>query len=97
MTACMAIAGNKWLGMSFLRATGLAKPLNLSTNIASAVVYMFAGKVIWLIAIPMAIASICGAYLGSHSAIKRGDSFIKKLMLAMLLVMLIVNLLKLLW
>ncbi len=93
----MAITANKWLGMSFLRATGLAKPLNLSTNIASAVVYIFAGKVIWLIAIPMAVASVCGAYLGSHSAIKRGDSFIKKLMLIMLLVMLIVNLLKLLW
>lgn len=92
----MAIAGNKGLNMSFLQATGLAKPLNLSTNLGSAIVYISAGKVLWLVAIPMAIASILGAYLGSHSAIKHGDSFIKKVMLIMLISMLLVNVIKLL-
>ncbi len=91
----MAIAGNKGLHMNFLRATGLAKPLNLSTNIGSAIVYAFKGQVLWGIAIPMAAASILGAYLGSHSAIKYGDDFIKKVMLIMLVVMLIANIVKL--
>ncbi|PIE45053.1 MAG: hypothetical protein CSA45_04630 [Gammaproteobacteria bacterium] len=94
--AYMAIAANKGLNMSFLRATGLAKPLNLSTNVGSAIVYIFAGKALWIIAIPMAIASIIGAYLGSHSAITRGDDFIKKVMLIMLCVMLFANIAKLL-
>lgn len=93
----MAITGNKGLGMSFLRATGLAKPLNLSTNLGSAVIFILAGKVLWALAIPMAVASIIGAYLGSHSAIKRGDGFIKTVMLVMLAAMLIVNIVKLLW
>lgn len=91
----MAIVANKGLGMRFLRATGLAKPLNLATNFASAIVYIFAGKVIWGIALPMAVASVIGAYIGSHSAIRYGDGFIKKVMLIMLLVMLIGNLIKL--
>ncbi len=93
----MAIAGNKGLNLSFLHATGLAKPLNLATNVGSAVVYMFAGKVLWFIAIPMAIASVLGAYLGSHSAIKHGDTFIKKVMLIMLIAMLLVNIIKFFW
>ncbi|PIE43886.1 MAG: hypothetical protein CSA50_02710 [Gammaproteobacteria bacterium] len=91
----MAIAGNKGLHMRLLRATGLAKPLNLATNIGSAVVYILAGKVLWLLAIPMAMANIAGAYLGSHSAIRYGDGFIKKVMLVVLSLMLIVNLIKL--
>lgn len=93
----LAITANKGLNMSFLRATGLAKPLNLATNLGSVIVYIYAGKVIWMLAIPMAIASILGAYLGSHSAIRYGDAFIKKVMLSMLIVMLIVNMVKLLW
>ncbi|MGY0399088.1 MAG: sulfite exporter TauE/SafE family protein [Ostreibacterium sp.] len=92
----MAITGNKGLGMSFLRATGLAKPLNLSTNVGSAIIYILAGKVIWTLAIPMALASILGAYLGSHSAIRYGDGFIKKVIVIMLSVMLLVNIIQLL-
>ncbi len=91
----MAIAANKYLNMRFLRATGLAKPLNLATNIGAAVMFIVAGQVLWVIALPMAAASVLGAYWGSHSAIARGDDFIKKIMLIMLLVMLLVNIGKL--
>lgn len=93
----LAIAANKGLNMRFLRATGLAKPLNLSTNLGSAVAYVLAGKVLWFIAVPMAAASALGAYLGSRSAVQRGDSFIQRVMLIMLAAMLIINLLKLLF
>lgn len=92
----LAITANKGLGMSFLRATGLAKPLNLATNAGSVIVYFWAGQILWFIAIPMAIASILGAYIGSRSAIARGDGFIKKVMLMMLAVMLFINIIKLL-
>lgn len=92
----MAIVANKGLNMRFLRATGLAKPLNLATNVGSAVAYILAGKVLWLIALPMAAASALGAYLGSRSAISRGDTFIKRVMLVMLAVMLLTNIVKLL-
>ncbi len=91
----MAIVGNKGLNMGFLRSTGLAKPLNLATNIGSAIVYITAGKVLWTIAVPMATASVIGAYWGSHSAIRYGDNFIKIVMLIMLAVMLVINLIKL--
>ncbi|MPV85410.1 sulfite exporter TauE/SafE family protein [Ostreibacterium oceani] len=93
--AYMAIAGNRGLGLRFLTGTGLAKPLNLCTNLGSVVVFVIAGKIVWAIAIPMAIASMFGAYIGSHSAIKYGDGFIKKVIVGMLLLMLAVNLIKL--
>lgn len=92
----MAIAANRILNVSFLRATAIAKPLNLATNVGSAVVYIAAGKVLWLVAVPMAVANMAGAYLGSHYAIKHGDGFIKKVMLLMLAAMLVVNLIKIL-
>lgn len=91
----MAIAANRVLNVSFLRATAIAKPLNLATNVGSAIVYVMAGKVLWAVAIPMAFANVAGAYLGSHYAIKYGDGFIKKIMLVMLASMLVVNLIKL--
>lgn len=92
----MAIAANRILNVSFLRATAIAKPLNLSTNVGSTIVYLLAGKVVWVAALPMALANMTGAYLGSHYAIKYGDGFIKKIMLLMLAAMLVVNLIKLL-
>ncbi len=74
-----------------LRATGFTKPLNLATNVGSAVVFISAGKVLWLLALPMIVANVSGAYFGSHSAIKHGDGFIQKVMLVMLTAMLITN------
>ncbi len=87
----MALMANKALGMRFLRATGFTKPLNLATNVGSAVVFISAGKVLWLLALPMIVANVSGAYFGSHSAIKHGDGFIQKVMLVMLTAMLITN------
>lgn len=92
----LAIAANRGLHMSFLRATAFAKPLNLATNIGSAIIYILAGKVLWIVAVPMALASMLGAYLGSHSAMKYGDAFIKRIMVIMLIIMLLVNIAKLL-
>lgn len=92
----MAIAGNRFLNLRFLNATGMAKPLNLATNIGSLIVFILSGKVIWALAIHMAIASMLGGYLGGHFAVKYGDGFIKKVIVIMLVVMLIFNLIKLL-
>jgi len=92
----MTIAVKKILKFNLLKSTATIKPLNLLSNIGAAVAFIFAGKVIWAIAIPMVIASSIGGWLGSHSAIKGGDIFIRRLLVVVLIIMLIANLLKML-
>lgn len=90
----MAIAARKVLKFDFLLATATIKPLNLLTNIGAGIAFLLAGKVIWVIAIPMLLASSAGGWLGSRSAIKGGDKFIRRLLVFVLVLMLIANLIK---
>ena len=92
----MAIAVRKVLKFDLLSATATIKPLNLLTNIGAAVAFFFAGKVIWSIAVPMLLASSAGGWVGSHSAIKGGDKFIRWLLIIVLVVMLLANAYKML-
>ena len=93
----MTIAVRKILKFNLLKATATIKPLNLLSNIGAAVAFILAGKVIWAIAIPMVVASSLGGWLGSHSAIKGGDVFIRRLLIAVLVIMLAANLYKMLF
>jgi hypothetical protein len=87
----MAIAVRNFLKFDFLTATATIKPLNLLTNIGAAVAFLLAGKVIWSIAIPMLLASSAGGWLGSHSAVKGGDKFIRRILVYVLILMLLAN------
>ncbi len=90
----MAIAVKKILKFDFLKATATIKPLNLLTNIGAAIAFLVAGKVIWTIAIPMIVASSLGGWLGSHSAIRGGEGFIRRLLVTVLIIMLVANIFK---
>lgn len=92
----MAISIRKLLKFNYLLATATIKPLNLLTNIGAGIAFLLAGKVIWSIAIPMILASMTGGWLGGHSAIKGGDKFIRRLLIAVLVVMLLANIYKML-
>ena len=93
--AYMTIAMRRFLSLGYLKATATTKPLNLVTNIGAAIAFLLAGKVIWVLAIPMLIANASGAWVGSHSAIKNGDVFIHRMLLLVLVVMLVANVIKL--
>ena len=56
----MTIAMKKFLHIDYIIATASTKPLNLATNVGSAIAFVMAGKVLWMIAIPMAIANMLG-------------------------------------
>ena len=90
----MAIAIRKILKFDFLLATATIKPLNLLTNIGAGFAFLIAGKVIWSIALPMIFSSMAGGWLGGHSAIKGGETFIRKLLVIVLVVMLVANVYK---
>ncbi|HFC93385.1 MAG TPA: hypothetical protein ENJ51_11305 [Leucothrix mucor] len=93
----MAIVMNKVLNYDFLTATASVKPLNLLTNLGAAIAFIFAGKVIWMIALPLAVCSALGGWLGGHSAIIGGEVFIRKLLVTVLIFMLLANLFKMLY
>jgi len=90
----MTIAMKKFLHIDYIIATASTKPLNLITNLGSAIAFLMAGKILWTIAIPMAVANAIGAYIGSHYAIKGGEEFIKKVLIFVLIFMLVANVLK---
>lgn len=64
-------------GCSMPKATAYTKPLVLITNFTSMVVFIYAGQVLWQLAIPMACAQVLGAKLGSNLVISRGTQLIK--------------------
>lgn len=90
----MTIAMKKFLHIDYIVATASTKPLNLATNVGSAIAFVMAGKVLWMIAIPMAIANMLGSYVGTHFAIKGGEVFIKKVLIFVLIFMLLANIIK---
>ncbi|OHT44184.1 MULTISPECIES: sulfite exporter TauE/SafE family protein [Flavobacterium] len=65
------------LGFDFLHASANAKMVNLATNFGSICLFMIKGKIIWTIAIPMAISNGLGGWLGAKLAINKGNGFIR--------------------
>ena len=69
------------LKMDFLTANTHAKLVNLATNFGSICLFLIKGKVIWSIALPMAVANGLGGYVGSKFAIKKGNTIVRKFLL----------------
>ena len=65
------------LGFDFLQANIYAKLVNLATNFGSITLFFFKGKILWSIAIPMAICNVSGSWLGARLAISKGNGFIR--------------------
>lgn len=77
------------LGFDFLHASANAKMVNLATNFGSICLFILKGKIIWAIAIPMAICNALGGFIGAKFAIKKGNTFIRKFFLFVVLLTLI--------
>lgn len=77
------LAGRALRGQKFLEATAIAKTLNFSTNIASLIVFLFAGQVIWLVGITMMLGQLIGAWLGSHCLFKIPVNYLRYLVVIM--------------
>ena len=78
------IAFNVLLRQDLKVASGNAKILNLSSNLASLVTFALAGQVLYVLALPAAVFSIAGNYLGSGFAIRKGAKFIRPMLLVVL-------------
>jgi uncharacterized protein len=67
----------RFLGFDFLKAGAHAKFVNLATNLGSIVFFAWSSKIIYTIAIPMAICNGIGGLLGARLAILKGNGFIR--------------------
>jgi uncharacterized protein len=65
------------MGFDFLHASANAKMVNLATNFGSIMLFLLKGKILWAIAIPMAVCNAIGGALGARLAINKGNKFIR--------------------
>ena len=67
-------------GLGLTRATALTTLFNVTSNIASVIVFALGGQVLWLLGLCMAVGAMIGSWLGSHTAAKFGAKLIRPLL-----------------
>jgi len=72
------------VNLPILKATGMAKVANLSSNVSAAVLHVLAGNVYYWLALPAIGCGLLGNWVGTHLAIKKGQQFIRVMMLVSL-------------
>lgn len=72
-------------GDAMTRASGNAKIVNLASNLASFAIFTIKGTILWKLALPMAVCNAAGASLGARTAMKRGDAFVRTVVLAVVI------------
>jgi uncharacterized protein len=77
------------LGFDFLQASANAKLVNLATNVGSISLFVLKGKIVWAIALPMAVCNATGAFIGARLAISRGNGFIRVFFLVIVAITLV--------
>jgi len=65
------------LGYNFLEASAKARLANWATNVASLVVFVPQGVVLWKVGLIMGVANLVGGYLGARTAVSRGARFVR--------------------
>ena len=77
------------LGYDFMNASAHAKIVNLSTNLGSLILFIGKGVILWPVAIPMSFCNAAGGIIGSRMALKKGNQFIRKIFLVVIVVTLL--------
>lgn len=80
----MLMAFTLVLGMDLLTASGCAKVVNLASDVASAVVWIAAGKVLWLLVAPAVVCNVLGNLAGARYAIRGGSRKVRGMIFAVL-------------
>lgn len=91
--SCFCLSG--FFGYDFLRASAVAKVLNVACNAAALSWFGFSGHVLWMLGGLMAVCGIGGSLLGTHLAIKHGTGFVRKMFLFVVICLICKN--KLRW
>ncbi len=71
----------RFFALDFLRASAVAKVVNVATNAAALAYFAPNGHVLWGLAFLMAGFNVAGASVGSRLAISRGSGFVRRVFL----------------
>lgn len=72
--------------MELHRANGITKVINLSSNVASLIVYLMSGQVLLLLGLCAGLFSVLGNYLGSRCFTQKGAAIARPIILLVLCV-----------
>lgn len=76
------------LGMEAVMASGTAKIVNLTSNVAALVTLLSSGQVLFALGLPAAVCGILGNLLGAQMTIRKGTGFIRGMLMAVLALLL---------
>ncbi len=76
----LTIAFSVVLGFGLLKSSGCARTANLASNIASLIVYLINGSVLFSVGVPAILCSMLGNLLGARYAIRGGSKRIRLVM-----------------
>jgi uncharacterized membrane protein YfcA len=88
------IIGFTLIGLNLLQANGNAKIVNLVSNIVSAFIFLFKGRVVIWLVIPCIITSVIAGHLGSSLVIKNGDKIVKPAVVMVIILLIIKSVFK---
>lgn len=66
------------LRMGLIEASATSKVFNLASNVGALIGFLWNGKVLFTLALPMAMANMAGNWVGSRMAIRVGPSLVRK-------------------
>ncbi len=77
------------LGFDFIQASAYAKFINVITNASALFVFVQQGNYLLELALLMSISNGAGSWIGSVTALKRGNGFVRKVFLLIVVILLI--------
>ncbi len=69
------------VGYSFLQASAKARIVNLCTNLGALLVFIPQGAPLWTLGAIMAACNVLGGWIGAHTAISKGNRFVRAVFL----------------
>jgi uncharacterized protein len=77
-TGTFLILAYAWLfGDALVRASGNAKVANFASNLGAFALFAISGSIRWQLAIPMGIAQMLGAVIGTRLTVRRGGNLVR--------------------
>ncbi|MCL2127475.1 MAG: TSUP family transporter [Treponema sp.] len=78
----MTLAFSAVVRLELAKAAGTSKIVNLSSNLVSMAAWLINGKILFPVAVPCAVFSAAGSFLGSRMAMKSGGRIIRPVLAA---------------
>jgi len=80
----MIMLFSAFLSLDLITSSGCAKMANMASGVASAVVFIRGGQIMWAVIIPAVLCSILGGFCGSRYAIRGGGKRVRSMIFVVL-------------